>query len=137
MGQALAAHDCPPDVAVCVGGEAFLSVGQAQASSEPCRQLSLGACERGCVDEGVPVAYVGKSHEQIRAQLCEPPRGSAALAPVAVGACPVGEVLCKDGVVQICGKRAARCEHGCATDDVISDELELTLEQAAGLLCAR
>ena len=138
VGEALGAHDCPPDVAVCIGGEAFLSVGATQGQGDPCRQLSLGACDRGCVDEGVPVSYVGKTHEAVRAQLCAPPRGTEASLPVAPPlGCTPGDVACKDGLVVICGKQAARCERGCATDDVLTDELALTLEQATQLLCAR
>lgn len=137
MGQALAAYDCAPDVGVCIGGEAYLSVGQVQATGEPCRQQSLGLCERGCVDEGIPIAYVGKEPSAVRAQLCAPERGTVLAAPTATGSCPTGEILCKDGVVQICGKQAARCERGCATDDVIDDEPTLTLERATQLLCVR
>lgn len=154
LSQALGAHDCPPDVAVCIGGETFVSVGAVQGQGEPCRQLSLGLCETGCVAEGVPVSYVGSSHEQVRAQLCKPARAPAsnpaptpaptpALAPVpssvaAAGTtCSPGDVVCADGAVQLCGKHAARCEHGCATDDLLNDEPELTLQQATQLLCVR
>ena len=138
LGHAVAAHDCAPDVAVCIGGEAFLSVGGAQGQGDPCRQLSLGACDRGCVDEGVPVAYVGKPPAEIRAQLCDPSRGVVLATPVAApSSCAVGTVTCLDGVVQRCGHEAARCERGCATDDVLTDELELTMEQAIRLFCAR
>lgn len=138
LGRAVAAHDCPPDVAVCIGGEAFLSIGGTQGQGDPCRQLSLGACERGCVVEGVPVAYVGKTPDDVRAQLCEPPRGVVLASPgVAPTACPAGDVICEGGVVQICGRQAARCERGCATNDVVTGEPELTMDQATRLLCAR
>ncbi len=137
LGRAVTAHDCPPDVAACIGGEAFLSVGGVQGQGDPCRQLSLGACERGCVVEGVPVSYVAKTPDEIRAQVCEPPRGAVLATPVPPEACPAGEITCTGGVVRICGKQAARCERGCATDDTIMGELELTLEQATRLLCVR
>ncbi len=137
LGAALGAHDCPPDVAVCIGGETFVSVGAAQGQGEPCRQLSLGLCEIRCVAEGVPVSYVGASHEQVRAQLCAHTRAPLPIeAPAPTTACSPGDVVCTDGLVQLCGKQAARCEHGCASD-LLNDEPELTLQQATQLLCVR
>lgn len=164
-GDLPATAACPDGLARCAGGR-VLAIGRlppdAKCSPEGCRCPwdDLGACERGCVLEGVEIEV---PRSRARAQLCVPTVGEGGAVtggtfafPVPSGSlpapahddggeptadvhCDIERYRCDTGVVFKCAGGAlsvARCAFGCATEGGTL-EAEASVEQATQLLCAR
>lgn len=131
----LSGTDCPDGLARCRGGvleRSRLAVLPAGCASCACPWTAMGACERGCVEDGIVV------EEGAASQLCAPPPGAEDVL-AASGTVPEGcdgSFVCRGGLVVRCADRAlvASCARGCAAaslDDAV------TPLAAAFVLCAR
>jgi hypothetical protein len=144
--------DCSDGLARCLGGRVEASVSahlphpcvprEGRAACE-CPWREVGACESGCVVEGLVVIAPAAS---ARAQLCtsanpvlRPPLPSElSVAPI----CADASASCADGLVRWCpaagqpSRVVAACLHGCA-GGVALDPDDLIHAEASALLCRR
>ncbi|MEO8878293.1 MAG: hypothetical protein ABI461_22050 [Polyangiaceae bacterium] len=132
----------------CTGGAVQVSRADPNAHCSPegclCPWDGIARCDRGCVEEGVPVEMPSDAGA---AQLCLPALDAGEIVAreetVDVGdageiSCEMEGYLCLNGRVSSCeSPKVAVCTHGCAPlDDVRLDTGE-DLQAAALILCAR
>ena len=119
------ALDCPDGLARCTGG--VVEASRLASIPQPCKGAPescvcpwerLGACERGCVVDGLEVVI---DRGPALPQLCAPAPDSGTLARIATGAPQPADCdedvayRCSGGAVVVCSEHrvAATCEHGC------------------------
>jgi hypothetical protein len=144
------ALDCPDGLARCTGG--VVEASRLATIPQPCKEAPescvcpwerLGACEGGCVADGLEVVV-----DRARAlpQLCAPAVDSGTLARIATGAPQQADCdedvayRCSGGAVVACAEHrvAGVCERGCFAEGAdVGGDVPLGREAAFAILCSR
>lgn len=150
------ALDCPDGLARCTGG--VVEASRLATIPQPCKAAPescvcpwerLGACERGCVADGLEMVV---DRAVALPQLCAPPVDSGTVARIATGAPQAADCdedvawRCSGGQVVACAERrvAGVCERGCfaegaeiAAEGPRETNETVRREAAFAILCSR